>query len=65
MVGVNVASGVGDRLGVDVKSGGWVGRPGRMEQAVIAAASQSPRMMRSSDAKRVEGQMCFILFLYW
>jgi len=50
-------------LGVIVQPGGMVGRPGRMEQAVIAAAIQSPRMRRYPE--RVEGRMCFIPFLYW
>jgi hypothetical protein len=54
-VGVNVASGVGDMLGVIVQPGGMVGRFGRMEQAVIATAIQSPKRRR----------MCFIPFLYW
>jgi hypothetical protein len=55
MVGVNVASGVGDMLGVIVQPGGIVGRFGRMEQPVIAVISQSPRKRR----------VYFILFLYW
>jgi len=54
MVGVSVAGGVGEILGVTVQPGGMVGRPGRMEQAVMAAASKSPRMRRGN----------FIPFLY-
>jgi hypothetical protein len=55
MVGVNVATGVGDMLGVIVQPGGMLGRFGRMEQAVIAVTSQSPEM------KRID----FIPILYW
>jgi hypothetical protein len=55
MVGVSVAWRVGDRLGVTVQPGGMMEMSGRKEQAVIAAASQSPRKRR----------MYFILFLYW
>jgi hypothetical protein len=55
MVGVNVASGVGELLGVTVQPGGMLGRLGRMEQAVIAVASQSPRRVR----------VYLIPFLYW
>jgi hypothetical protein len=54
-VGVKVASGVGELLGVSVQPGGMLGRFGRKEHAVIAVAIQSPKRMR----------MYFILFLYW
>ena len=55
MVGVRVAGEVGEMLGVTVQPGGMVGRLGKREQAVIAVASQNPRMKR----------MSFILILYW
>jgi hypothetical protein len=55
MVGVRVAGGVGEMLGVTVQPGGMAGRFGKREQAVIAEASQSPRRRR----------VYFILFLYW
>ena len=52
MVGVEVASGVEVTFGVRVQPGGMVGKPGRMEQAVIAVASQSPRKMRRPERRR-------------
>jgi hypothetical protein len=55
IVGVRVAAGVGVVLGVTVQPGGMAGRFGRTEQAVMAAASQSP----------VKRRVYFIPFLYW
>ena len=66
MVGVEVASGVEVTFGVSVQPGGMVGKPGRMEQAVLAVASQSLRKTRRLERRRfVEGRINFILFLYW
>ena len=56
MVGVNVAAGVGDRLGVTVQPGGKVGMFGRMEQ---------PAMERTSQRLRRRRWYFFILFLYF
>lgn len=75
MVGVEVASGVGVVLGVRVQPGGRVGKFGKMEHAVIAVASQSPRKKRrpvrrrlrrvSESIRLVDGRVKFIPFLYW
>jgi hypothetical protein len=54
-VGVKVASGVGDWLGVRVQPGGMMGMSGRIEQPAMERASQSLRMRRE----------VFIPFLYW
>jgi len=50
-------------LGVSVQPGGRVGKFGRMEHAVIATASKSPRKRRCPEP--VEGRVCLIPFLYW
>jgi hypothetical protein len=63
MVGVRVAGRVGEMLGVTVQPGGMAGKFGKMEQAVIAAASKSPKRRRCPE--RVEGRAVFIPILYW
>jgi hypothetical protein len=54
-VGVDVAAGVGEMLGVTVQPGGRVGKLGKMEQPATEITSQNPKRNRR----------CFILVLYW